>query len=636
MADPPPVAPVAAVDSYDDVDLSDDLPSRAKARRGSPCTTLCRCAACLAVLSAVLCAVSGALFSAATMRSPVFSPVTGTGYDEPAATDASAPDPASNASNVSLREPIRGVNLGGWLVLEPWITPSLFYEFLDDDRPATDEKTLCEKLGSEEAARRLGAFRDAWVTEEDFARLAALGINSARLPYGYWSFGDASDFCPNVSSVAYLDRAVSWAEKHGIRLLLDMHGARGSQNGFDNSGESHKAPWGDPLDGTGWLSRENRDATLSALSRAAARYAASPAVAYMGLVNEPIGFHFSGFCDRNCPIPVPDLIGFYNEAWEAIKAHMPHAQPVLDSSFRPHVWAPLRAPDQPWLADGALLDTHRYHGFWPRASRLPQVAHLRLAACGAPPDIREMADEAVPVVVGEWSTAVSDCMTWLNGLGVPVGWSDPADCARVPCPTTFSNGSLPAFVQEGRDPPPGAAGGPDKEGLCGVDPSAPPRGPLDYDAFYRTFYAYAMGGYEASAGWFFWNFKNELRDPRWGFLDAADHGWLPEGGLRGFRPPAPDCAQGDAGSVTWQSAMGMLIATGVLTPLLTLIAAVAWLAARAGCCPGRGGPGDGAEFARMMTHTPGPTPQNSVEMTTAVDRAGKQLSDGEAYDRARV
>lgn len=24
---------------------------------------------------------------------------------------------------------VRGTNLGGWLVLEPWITPSLFYQF---------------------------------------------------------------------------------------------------------------------------------------------------------------------------------------------------------------------------------------------------------------------------------------------------------------------------------------------------------------------------------------------------------------------------------------------------------------------------------------------------------------------------
>ena len=24
-----------------------------------------------------------------------------------------------------------GTNIGGWMVLEPWITPSLFYRFLD-------------------------------------------------------------------------------------------------------------------------------------------------------------------------------------------------------------------------------------------------------------------------------------------------------------------------------------------------------------------------------------------------------------------------------------------------------------------------------------------------------------------------
>ena len=30
----------------------------------------------------------------------------------------------------SFNEAIRGVNLGGWMVLEPWITPSLFYQFL--------------------------------------------------------------------------------------------------------------------------------------------------------------------------------------------------------------------------------------------------------------------------------------------------------------------------------------------------------------------------------------------------------------------------------------------------------------------------------------------------------------------------
>ena len=41
---------------------------------------------------------------------------------------------------------IRGVNLGGWLVLEPWITPSLFMQFLGGDVNTTafDMYTFCQ------------------------------------------------------------------------------------------------------------------------------------------------------------------------------------------------------------------------------------------------------------------------------------------------------------------------------------------------------------------------------------------------------------------------------------------------------------------------------------------------------------
>ena len=43
-------------------------------------------------------------------------------------------------------------NLGGWLVLEPWITPSLFYRFLGkqpgvDGGVAMDSYSFCEVLG---------------------------------------------------------------------------------------------------------------------------------------------------------------------------------------------------------------------------------------------------------------------------------------------------------------------------------------------------------------------------------------------------------------------------------------------------------------------------------------------------------
>lgn len=52
---------------------------------------------------------------------------------------------------------VRGVNLGGWMVLEPWITPSLFYQFLGkgENEIAIDTYTFCEVLGPEEANRQL-------------------------------------------------------------------------------------------------------------------------------------------------------------------------------------------------------------------------------------------------------------------------------------------------------------------------------------------------------------------------------------------------------------------------------------------------------------------------------------------------
>lgn len=80
---------------------------------------------------------------------------------------------------------IRGVNLGGWLVLEPWITPSLFYQFLggNESTTAMDMFSFCQVLGAKEANRQLRHHWDRWVTKEIIAELAASGaVNSLRLP----------------------------------------------------------------------------------------------------------------------------------------------------------------------------------------------------------------------------------------------------------------------------------------------------------------------------------------------------------------------------------------------------------------------------------------------------------------------
>lgn len=128
-------------------------------------------------------------------------------------------------------EKVRGVNLGGWLVLEPWIRPSLFQQFEGSPNPAVDEYTFCQYLGYDAAAGQLAAHWATWYTESDFVNLAAWGINHVRIPVGYWAFDVAPGEPWVMGAEAYLRQALVWATNHGLKVWIDLHGAPGSQNG---------------------------------------------------------------------------------------------------------------------------------------------------------------------------------------------------------------------------------------------------------------------------------------------------------------------------------------------------------------------------------------------------------------------
>jgi glucan 1,3-beta-glucosidase len=58
-------------------------------------------------------------------------------------------------------------------------------------------------------------------------------LNHVRLPVGYWSIvGNSTEYYP-VGAYPYVQKAADWAKKYGLKLIIDIHGAPGSQNGFD-------------------------------------------------------------------------------------------------------------------------------------------------------------------------------------------------------------------------------------------------------------------------------------------------------------------------------------------------------------------------------------------------------------------
>lgn len=72
----------------------------------------------------------------------------------------------SDSHALPFNNQIRGVNLGGWMVLEPWITPSLFYQFLGGNETAVamDHYSFCAVLGPEEGNKQLRRHWETWVS----------------------------------------------------------------------------------------------------------------------------------------------------------------------------------------------------------------------------------------------------------------------------------------------------------------------------------------------------------------------------------------------------------------------------------------------------------------------------------------
>lgn len=118
---------------------------------------------------------------------------------------------------------VRGVNLGGWFVLEPWITPSLFDEW-STSQIVKDEYTYTQVLGQDEASRRLESHWYSWITESDFEQIKAAGLNHVRIPLGYWAIAPLPGDPYVQGQLPILDQAIGWARNAGLKVLIDLHG----------------------------------------------------------------------------------------------------------------------------------------------------------------------------------------------------------------------------------------------------------------------------------------------------------------------------------------------------------------------------------------------------------------------------
>lgn len=270
-------------------------------------------------------------------------------------------------------EPLRGVNLGGWLLLERWMTPALFAGTV-----AKDEFTFIQTAG---AAEKVAEHYKTFITEEDFRWLAEHGVNAVRIPIGYWVFGDVPPF---IGSIDRLDWAVNMAAKYKLKVLLCLHGAPGSQNGKDHSGRIGEAAW--------FRSADYRERTIRFLERLAAHYKDEPAIWGIELLNEP---KFGLLHLR--------LRRFYREAYRRLtKVARPGTRIVFHDAFTPRLLsgAIIERPDFP-----VVMDVHWYQ-FGNVRERFEPLTHY-FKRVGRRVGLIHHLERRQPIIIGEWSVVLS-------------------------------------------------------------------------------------------------------------------------------------------------------------------------------------------------------------------------------------
>ncbi|KLO17187.1 glycoside hydrolase family 5 protein [Schizopora paradoxa] len=363
----------------------------------------------------------------------------------------------------------------------PWITPSIFNNTGNDD--IVDEFTFGQLQSFDVANQTLQQHWATWITADDFVAIQEAGLNHVRIPLGFWS--SVAPYIPGAWP--YLLKALNWAKANSLNVILDLHGAPGSQNGYDNSGQRTSQPvWA-----TGNF---NDDANITNINRTIQilTFITSEIggmVDVLELLNEAAGFEGAQWAAA--------IRQFFQDAYSEVRnVSRPDMKIMIGDAFLGvDSWQDfLTSPS----AQGVLMDYHEYQIFSVPELQRTQDEHISFA-CSLIPDLSNFNNQNLWTVLGEWSAASTDCALWLNGRNVGSRW----DGTWFPGPGSPVLGSC--------------------AGLTGDSGNFS----SDYKTFLRKYWEVQVDIGESVQGWVWWTWKAENAD-EWDYQKGLAGGWIPQ------------------------------------------------------------------------------------------------------------
>lgn len=282
-----------------------------------------------------------------------------------------------------MKHPLRGVNLGGWLVLERWMTPSVFA-----GTAAKNEFELAQTIGG---VQKIKQHQRSFISEADFRYIKQAGIDAIRLPVGFWVL---EGYYAYASAKNRLDWAFAMAKKYDLQVLLCLHAAPGPQNSNDHSGSGRPGK-------TQWYTQINRHMTRQVLLEFAARYGRHSHLWGIEVMNEPEvdGFYHAA-----------QMLWWVRRTTRALQRNLPERVRIIASDcYQPAWWS--------GKIGASTLDIHHYQCFSPNDIHKTSYAeHRETLKLSAARYARYRQQQ--PIVIGEWSATLPKNVRTNQAAGV--------------------------------------------------------------------------------------------------------------------------------------------------------------------------------------------------------------------------
>jgi len=271
---------------------------------------------------------------------------------------------------------LTGLDLGGWLVMEPWMCPADSGGLPDTYSIITE---LDSRFGVATEQSLIRTYQTNWITTADLDNITNGGFNCVRVPVwwgNFYSITNATSAGWRSDAFAVLDWLVTNCTSRGIYVVIDMHGVVGGQSTSDDTGQQNQNRY--------WTNSIDQSETAYMWTQIAVHYKGNSTVAGYDLINEPMGASNTAA-----------VWSAYNSLYTFIRAVDTSHIIIMEGTFGSWNWSMLPNPSQyGWTNVVYSMHEYQFGG---------TIAQCEAGSDNQVTDFNNHKSWNVPDYIGEWN-----------------------------------------------------------------------------------------------------------------------------------------------------------------------------------------------------------------------------------------